>query len=110
MSRRPFRLMAIAACAGLLSLATHAQGLPDACKADVKQHCASAKPGGGRVVACLQQHEADLSPNCKTQLPTLAQCSEAVRKVCGDVGARKLRECVKTNSASLGDACKAAPH
>ena len=110
MDRRPFRLLAIAVCAWLLSLATHAQGLPDACKADVHQHCASAKPGGGRVVACLQQHEADLSPNCKAQLPALAQCSEAVRKVCGDAGPRKLRECVKNNSASLGDACKAAPH
>jgi hypothetical protein len=39
-----------------------------ACEGDIKTHCASVQPGGGRILNCLKQHEAALTPACKGQL------------------------------------------
>lgn len=36
-----------------------------ACKPDVEKFCQGVQPGGGRIVACLKQHEAELSESCK---------------------------------------------
>ncbi len=38
-----------------------------ACEGDIKTHCASVQPGGGRILNCLKQHEATLTPACKGQ-------------------------------------------
>jgi len=42
-----------------------AQGLA-ACQGDIKKLCPQIKPGGGRIIACLGQHKAELTPSCKT--------------------------------------------
>ncbi len=39
-----------------------------ACEADVQKLCSGVSPGQGRIIACLRQHEADLSQPCKDQL------------------------------------------
>jgi hypothetical protein len=36
-----------------------------ACEADAKRMCADIKPGGGRLLQCLHEHEADLTPVCR---------------------------------------------
>jgi hypothetical protein len=41
------------------------QKFTEACKADVKTHCAKVKPGGGRILACLKGAQANLQPDCK---------------------------------------------
>lgn len=41
-----------------------AQGLA-ACQGDIKMLCPQIKPGGGRIIACLGQHKAELTPSCK---------------------------------------------
>jgi hypothetical protein len=38
-----------------------------ACEGDIKTHCASVQPGGGRILNCLKKHEAALTPACKGQ-------------------------------------------
>lgn len=42
-----------------------------ACRPDVQRLCADVQPGGGRIVACLKGHSADLSPDCSTALATM---------------------------------------
>jgi len=37
----------------------------DGCAADAQKLCAGVKPGGGRILACLKQHKAELSDQCK---------------------------------------------
>jgi hypothetical protein len=41
-----------------------------ACRDDVRSFCADVKPGGGRIVQCLQTHQAQISPACKTAMTT----------------------------------------
>jgi len=40
----------------------------EACKGDVEKFCKDTTHGGGKVRDCLQQHEADLSSDCKAAL------------------------------------------
>ena len=37
----------------------------DACKGDIEKFCKDIQPGGGRIMQCLKQHSAELSPSCK---------------------------------------------
>ena len=39
----------------------------EACQADVAKLCPDVKPGGGRVAACLRDHDSQLSDSCKAQ-------------------------------------------
>lgn len=39
-----------------------------ACSDDVQKYCKDVKPGRGRIVKCLKEHEKDLSPECKAKL------------------------------------------
>ena len=39
-----------------------------ACRADVEKLCAGVQHGDGRIVACLQQNQAQVSPACKDAL------------------------------------------
>jgi hypothetical protein len=43
------------------------------CRWDIGRLCSDVTPGQGKVLACLQQHEDDLSPECKKQLAEMKQ-------------------------------------
>jgi hypothetical protein len=81
-----------------------AQEGPDvaACQADARKLCSGQRPGAGRVAACLQQHEAELSAACKSQLPKLLECSEQIKQACGEGRPRALRSCMQQNRDKLG--------
>jgi hypothetical protein len=58
-----------AACANLRqSIKDGLDAFAKACGADIKARCAKARPGGGRILACLKQNEASLSPECKSRI------------------------------------------
>ncbi|MBX3327546.1 MAG: cysteine rich repeat-containing protein [Nitrospira sp.] len=40
-----------------------------ACAGDVKRLCLAVDPGEGRILACLQEHEQDISEACYQSLP-----------------------------------------
>lgn len=84
-------------------------GAGAACKADARKLCRGERPGGGRVAACLQQHEAELSAACKAQLPQMAQCGEQIKQVCGEGRPRELRSCMQQNRDKLGACAGVAP-
>jgi hypothetical protein len=46
-----------------------ARALAGLCRADFKRLCAGVRPGGGRGLACLQQHLGELSPQCRDAIP-----------------------------------------
>lgn len=41
-----------------------------ACASDYQSLCSGVQPGGGRIIACLQQNEPKLSPECRQALQT----------------------------------------
>jgi hypothetical protein len=40
----------------------------EACEGDAKKLCKDEKPGGGRILRCLKQHEGELSAECKAAM------------------------------------------
>lgn len=40
----------------------------EACQDDAGKVCKDVKPGKGRILRCLKQHEGELSPACKKQM------------------------------------------
>jgi hypothetical protein len=69
LSQRMIFALAISAC--LQSLATAQSSSSQlaqaqaACAGDVQKLCAGIAPGGGRIVACLKQHQDSLSDQCR---------------------------------------------
>jgi hypothetical protein len=53
---------------GGITGAIGAESARNACAPDYKQFCPDVKPGGGRIVKCLQEHAERLSPACKDSL------------------------------------------
>jgi hypothetical protein len=90
------------------------RAVAQACAADIKSHCATVQPGGGRIRACIKEHFNELSAPCQAGLTKAA----AVAKVCGaDIktscagikpGGGAVEACIKTNMASFSEPCKAA--
>ncbi|MBV5264101.1 cysteine rich repeat-containing protein [Pinisolibacter aquiterrae] len=58
-----------------------AVALRDLCKADYLKFCGFITPGGGRGLACLQRHVADLSPACRDALPRAEALRDAAKAV-----------------------------
>jgi hypothetical protein len=94
-----------------------AAGDAKACEADRQKFCADVQVGGGRVVACLQEHESELSSACKEQLdeltrngPGIPACRTDAAKLCHDsIGhSAKLKACLQAHTAELSDGCKKA--
>jgi len=46
-----------------------------ACASDVQKLCAGVSAGGGRIVACLKQHQAEVSDGCKQAIANAMQGS-----------------------------------
>lgn len=40
-----------------------------ACEPDVQRLCPGIEAGGGRILACLRKHDAELSPACRAAMP-----------------------------------------
>lgn len=45
-----------------------AGAMKDACKEDANKLCKDIRPGGGKIMQCLKQHEGELSPACKEKM------------------------------------------
>jgi hypothetical protein len=82
---------------------------PSPCREDGRKFCASVQPGGGRAIACLKEHEGELSAACKAALPTLERCAQEVQSLCGSSSGspRELRSCLRDNAAKLSPECRA---
>jgi hypothetical protein len=93
----------------------HARGR-EACKGDVERFCKDVKPGGGRIMECLKQHEAELSPQCKAVGEQMKAKMEAMKAACGVDAQKYCSEipkgppqfiCLKSNQDRVSATCKA---
>ena len=115
-------LFAIAFGAGLLLTGTcgaGAQGLgifdtQRDCATDIQSLCAGVKPGGGRVLACLQQHVAagELSVGCSTILSkaiwVAKECAGDIKQFCPNATYGTVGDCMAGHLGQTSSACQSA--
>lgn len=106
------------------AVAAGAQG-PPGCSSDVQRFCPEVKPGGGRIMQCLRQHTAELSPDCKDAFvrmgpgggkqmmrgnPWIKDCEADVAKFCQGVqrGGGRIHACLLGHSGELSPTCRTA--
>jgi hypothetical protein len=105
----------IAAVLGVVACATVA-GAETPCAVDVQKHCANVPSGGGKIQACLKEHAADLSADCKKHLDELkktigalvAVCRYDIARFCADQspGGGRIAGCLKQHADELSPECK----
>lgn len=86
------------------------------CKKDMETFCKEAKGDRAKVHQCMQEHEAQLSPECKAQKEKVKAemakvheaCQADVEKFCSDVepGEKRIMKCLKMNRKDVSDSCK----
>jgi Cysteine rich repeat len=105
------------AVVGLIAvLAGSAFAAEHPCKEDAERLCQGVEPGDGRILQCLKQHEADLSPACKQKRDSFrermqeirAACEEDAGKFCAGVqpGGGRIARCLRQHEKDLSEACR----
>jgi hypothetical protein len=85
------------------------------CAADIEKFCAKVPLGGGRIQACLKEHEKGLSPECTARHETLAKemgrlaasCRYDIARFCWDVspGRGRVARCLEQHRSDLSPVC-----
>ena len=84
------------------------------CSTDIQSLCAGVKPGGGRVLACLQQHVAagELSVGCSTILAkaiwVAKECAGDIKQFCPNATYATVGDCMKPNLGKTSQTCQSA--
>lgn len=61
-------LLAATLVAALPAFAQGQGALRAACQADFARNCPDVKPGGGRLIACFKEKQAQFSEGCRTAM------------------------------------------
>jgi hypothetical protein len=84
------------------------------CAQDIQSLCAGVKPGGGRVLACLQAHVAagQLSVGCSTVLSKVIwvakECAGDIRQFCPGATYENVGDCMRPHLGETSGACQSA--
>jgi len=84
------------------------------CTTDIQSLCAGVKPGGGRVLACLQQHVAEggLSVGCSTILSkaiwVAKECAGDIRQFCPSATYENVGDCMRPHLGQTSQTCQSA--
>jgi hypothetical protein len=85
------------------------------CAADIEKFCAKVPIGGGRIQACLTEHEKELSPECAARQQNLqkevgslaATCRADIARFCSDVppGRGRIVRCLEQRGKDVSPSC-----
>ena len=86
------------------------------CADEIAKYCKEVKPGGGRILDCLNEHQKDLSVSCKKKLEESKKrlmeaqqaCSGDMEKFCKDIqpGGGRILKCLREHTQELSSACR----
>jgi len=86
------------------------------CHSDMEKFCKDVEHGGGAVMKCMKEHEAELSTECKSHRDMMKEhmkdvheaCKADAEKFCKDVkpGKGRMKKCMKSHKKELSQACK----
>ena len=74
-------LFLVVLCVGGWSSA-YAEEQKLACSEEIAQYCKGVKPGGGRLLVCLKEHEKDLTPSCREKIAGIEKRLEEAKQIC----------------------------
>ena len=77
-----------------------------ACQADSRKLCNGIIPGGGRILACLNQHRNELNQICAKAVAVFSLCLADWQKFCPDAGAKELGSCLGKFDTQLKPECR----
>jgi hypothetical protein len=98
--------------------------LKEKCGSDINKLCSGIKPGEGRIAACLDSREDQLSASCKTTWMTTKadvskridradvafrkECGADAQKFCSEVpsGKGRILSCLSKHQSDLSTSCK----
>jgi hypothetical protein len=116
-SRLSLMTLLMAAVLGIpvvASAADPAQQKP--CADELEKFCKDVRPGEGRILKCLQDHDSELSPVCRDKVKEVMQrveeakqaCAKDIEKFCAGVtpGGGRLMKCLKPHINELTPACR----
>ncbi len=96
---------------GTMGGASQSFAKTETCRPEVEKFCKDLAPGEGRILKCLQEHDADLSEACRAYVNTAAQyvaCIDDIMRLCPHTqpgGARGMK-CLRTHQGELSTECK----
>ncbi len=86
------------------------------CADEIENFCRDVKPGEGRLLQCLREHDSQLSAACRYKLAATTRRVEEARQVCGDdlrkfcaevaPGGGRLLKCLKQHMKELSPECR----
>jgi hypothetical protein len=102
-------------CAGAVDRAYAAEeDMP--CAEEIAKYCKDAKPGGGRILNCLDEHQKELSDSCRKKLEESKKklmeaqqaCTGDMEKFCKDVqpGEGRILRCLREHKQELSSVCR----
>ncbi len=85
------------------------------CAEDIAGFCQDIRPGGGRIITCLKQHEGDLTSLCRDKLQQVLERLEEAKRACaGDIkefckgvqeGEGRIARCLAEHNSALSPEC-----
>ena len=112
-------LFLVVLCAALLSRTgsrAYAEEQKLACSEEIAQYCKGVKPGGGRILACLKEHEKDLTPSCREKVAGIEKrleeakliCAKDMEKFCKGIepGEGRIAKCLNEHIEEISPDCR----
>jgi len=108
-------LFLVVLCTGSWSRA-YAQEQQLACSEEIAQYCKGVKPGGGRLLVCLKEHEKDLMPSCREKIAEIEKRLEEAKQICAvdtekfckgiQPGEGRMAKCLNEHIQEISPACR----
>ena len=86
------------------------------CSEEIAQYCKGVKPGGGRLLICLKEHEKDLTPICREKVAEIEKrlkeakqiCAADTEKFCKGIqpGEGRIAKCLNEHIEEISLACR----
>jgi hypothetical protein len=86
------------------------------CADEMEKFCKDVRPGEGRIVQCLRDHDSELSTVCREKVKAVVRrleeakqaCAKDIAKFCAGVtpGGGRLMKCLKPHMNQLAPECR----
>jgi hypothetical protein len=93
----------------------HASEQTRPCAREIATYCKGVKPGGGRLLKCLKEHNKDLSATCREKVSAVDKkvkeaqeaCAKDIDKFCKDVrpGEGRIIRCLREHAQEISSGC-----